>query len=209
LEVVGDRYLLLHGGYDGCSLLGDTWVFETHSNRWLAVDVQGEPCQHSANILQLADGQYQLSNLDLHMRCTRHVVVSCKWVSSRPGRFLTWCVRFLVLAAPASEMPVPRALHTVASLGQRFVLLGGKGPLGELGDVSLLECPAVQQGRQLQHQQQASQAQLLRCQQRGAQVAADLACSRAQLQEAERQLQVMVLQDRCMYASASAPAITG
>jgi hypothetical protein len=40
-------------------------------------------------------------------------------------------------------------------------------------------------------------------------VAADLACSRAQLQEAERHLQVMVLQDRCMYASASAPAVTG
>jgi hypothetical protein len=111
---------------------------------------------------------------------------------------------FLLLAAPASEMPAPRALHTLTSLGQYFVLLGGKGPLGELRDVSLLECPAVQHGLQLQHQQQASQAQLLRCQQRGAQVAADLACSRAQLQEAMRQLQVIVWQDLCMYASASA-----
>jgi hypothetical protein len=87
-------------------------------------------------------------------------------------------------------MPVPRALHTLTSLGQRFVLLGGKGPLGELGDVSLLECPAVQQGLRLQHQQQASQAQLLCCQQRGAQLAADLACSRTELVEAQRQLQV-------------------
>jgi hypothetical protein len=49
LEVVGDRYLLLHGGYDGCSLLGDTWVFDTRSSSWLAVDVQGELCQHLAN----------------------------------------------------------------------------------------------------------------------------------------------------------------
>lgn len=87
-------------------------------------------------------------------------------------------------------MPVPRALHTLTSIGERFVLLGGKGPLGELGDVSLLECPAVQHGRLLQQQQQASQAQLLRCQQRGAQLDADLACSRAELQEAQRQLQV-------------------
>jgi hypothetical protein len=99
-------------------------------------------------------------------------------------------------------MPVPRALHTLTSLGQRFVLLGGKGPLGELGDVSLLECPAVQQGLQLQHQQQGSQAQLLRCQQRGAQVAADLACSRAELQEAKRQLQVMIRKAVGMYACA-------
>jgi hypothetical protein len=41
LEVVGQRYLLLHGGYDGCSLLGDTWVYNTRRSTWLAVDVQG------------------------------------------------------------------------------------------------------------------------------------------------------------------------
>jgi hypothetical protein len=102
-------------------------------------------------------------------------------------------VRFLNLlprAAPASEMPAPRALHTLTSIGQRFVLLGGKGPLGELGDVALLECPAVQQGLRLQQQQQASQAALLRCQQRGVQLAADLECSGVELQVMKRQLQV-------------------
>lgn len=43
LELVGDRYLLLHGGYAGThQLLQDTWVFDTHTNRWLEVDVSGE-----------------------------------------------------------------------------------------------------------------------------------------------------------------------
>ncbi|WIA11976.1 hypothetical protein OEZ85_012058 [Tetradesmus obliquus] len=146
LEVVGNRYLLLHGGYDGTTLLGDTWVFDTRSSTWLAVDVQ----------------------------------------------------------APASEMPVPRALHCLTSIGERFVLLGGKGPLGELGDVSLLECPAVQHGRRLQQQQQASQAQLLRCQQRCAQLDADLACNRAELREAKQQLQASLQQNSQLAAEAAA-----
>lgn len=42
LELVDNRYLLLHGGYSGSQqLLHDTWVFDTHSNRWLMVDVTG------------------------------------------------------------------------------------------------------------------------------------------------------------------------
>lgn len=42
LECVGERYLLLHGGYCGThQLLNDTWVFDTRANRWLVVDVSG------------------------------------------------------------------------------------------------------------------------------------------------------------------------
>jgi hypothetical protein len=63
LEVVGDRYLLLHGGYDGSSLLVDTWVFDTRSSRWLAIDVQGELCWHCQHcFVQLALEQYQLGH---------------------------------------------------------------------------------------------------------------------------------------------------
>ena len=43
LELVGNRYLLLHGGYAGThQLLNDTRVFDTHGNRWLVVDVSGD-----------------------------------------------------------------------------------------------------------------------------------------------------------------------
>lgn len=96
----------------------------------------------------------------------------------------------LSVAAPASELPVPRALHSLTSLGHRFVVLGGHGPLGPLGDVGLLECPAVQQGLQLQHIHQQSQMQLAHVQQRCAQLDADLSCQRLQLQEVNRQLEV-------------------
>jgi len=43
LEAAQGRFLLLHGGYSGTSqLLQDTWAYDTHRDRWLPVDVQGE-----------------------------------------------------------------------------------------------------------------------------------------------------------------------
>eukprot|EP00878_Enallax_costatus_P007290 GHUV01007636.1.p1 GENE.GHUV01007636.1~~GHUV01007636.1.p1 ORF type:complete len:245 (+),score=97.92 GHUV01007636.1:338-1072(+) len=132
LELVGDRYLLLHGGYAGIhQLLNDTWVFDTHSNRWLVVDV----------------------------------------------------------SAPASELPVPRALHTLTRVGHRFLVIGGQGACGPVPDVHLLECPAVIRGLQLEQQHLRSQFDLVHSKRRCAQLDGDLACRVAEMQEYRRQLQ--------------------
>lgn len=96
-------------------------------------------------------------------------------------------------AVPASELPVPRALHSLTCLGQKFVVIGGVGPAGPVPDVHLLECPAVTRGLQLQQQCLDSQTQLVHSRQRSAQMYAEVVSGRTELQERNRQLQVSML----------------
>jgi hypothetical protein len=41
LEVLEDRYLLLHGGYNGEQHLGDLAVFDLHQQMWVEAPSQG------------------------------------------------------------------------------------------------------------------------------------------------------------------------
>ncbi len=59
----------------------------------------------------------------------------------------------LVVGDDGSEgpPPAPRSLHSLTSVGHSCVLLGGSGALGPLGDIAMLECPAVTAGLAQQH----------------------------------------------------------
>eukprot|EP00879_Flechtneria_rotunda_P015907 GHRR01016635.1.p1 GENE.GHRR01016635.1~~GHRR01016635.1.p1 ORF type:complete len:1115 (+),score=388.60 GHRR01016635.1:222-3566(+) len=134
LEVVDERYLLLHGGYAGTQqLLSDTWVYDSHTGHWLMADMQSD----------------------------------------------------------ASEMPVPRALHTCTQLGSRYVVIGGQGQIGPVGGVHLLECPALQRGLQLQQQSLLLKQQLVSCQLQCTQLKGDMSCSSLQLKCCQQQLQAL------------------
>lgn len=104
-------------------------------------------------------------------------------------------------AAPASELPVPRALHTLTRVGHRFVVIGGQGETGPVPDVQLLECPAVTRGLQLQRQHMDGLSQLASSKQRCSQLSADLVCRTTELQESRRRLQVSSWEACCMLLS--------
>lgn len=99
-------------------------------------------------------------------------------------------------AGPAAAWPVPRALHTLTQMGCRFVLVGGSGPLGPLGDVHLLQDPAVQRGVQLQQRllssQQLTTAMQLKC----ADLQAHVQCSKLQVEQLQQRLEVGVTHPR-------------
>lgn len=93
-------------------------------------------------------------------------------------------------AGPASDWPMPRALHSLTQLGSRFVLLGGHGSLGPLGDVHVLESPPLQRGLALQRTTQATEAALAQSQAHVAQLQGELGCCESRARGAETAAQV-------------------
>jgi hypothetical protein len=183
--LVGRERLLMHGGFDGTTHLGDTYVLDVASLLWTQLHVGGE------NLAYL---------LTSHTYIHTYIEASVTRMDAHPGwaGHSPWLITLAFLlpchTGGAHQVPAPRALHTLTSLGTTALLLGGSGPLGSLplgSSIHLLESPPLRQGLAQQQRLCEALSEVSRLTSHVGELQAQLRLAHSRLEEGGRKLQVM------------------